>query len=81
MEEMRERQRPKGHASILAIGTANPEDYIDQADYPDYYFRLTDSSHMTELKQKFTRICNCTESLCFYLLHWHILFTYASSVS
>ncbi|PKI70870.1 hypothetical protein CRG98_008761 [Punica granatum] len=29
----------------------------NQADYPDYYFRVTSNEHMTEPKQKFTRIC------------------------
>ncbi|XP_024020300.1 chalcone synthase 2 [Morus notabilis] len=48
-----------GHAvaSILAIGTANPDNFFNQADYPDYYFRVTNSEHKTELKEKFKRIC------------------------
>ncbi|PKI35469.1 hypothetical protein CRG98_044155, partial [Punica granatum] len=54
---MRANQRAKGHASILAIGTATPESCFHQADFPDYYFRVTKSEHMTVLKQKFTRIC------------------------
>ena len=44
-------------ASILAIGTSNPSNYFNQADYPDYYFRVTNSEHKTELKEKFKRIC------------------------
>ncbi|KAJ6945302.1 hypothetical protein NC651_000373 [Populus alba x Populus x berolinensis] len=44
-------------ASILAIGTANPPGCFDQADYPDFYFRVTKSEHMTQLKDKFKRIC------------------------
>ncbi|KAG6791114.1 hypothetical protein POTOM_000226 [Populus tomentosa] len=44
-------------ASILAIGTANPPDCFGQADYPDFYFRVTKSEHMTQLKDKFKRIC------------------------
>ncbi|PKI35832.1 hypothetical protein CRG98_043777 [Punica granatum] len=56
--EMRANQRAKGHASILAIGTATPESCFHQADFPDYYFRVTKSEHMTDLKQKFTRICD-----------------------
>ncbi|KAI5600470.1 hypothetical protein BDE02_01G027100 [Populus trichocarpa] len=43
-------------ASILAIGTANPPNCFDQADYPDFYFRVTKSEHMTQLKDKFKRI-------------------------
>ncbi|KAJ6961489.1 hypothetical protein NC652_000422 [Populus alba x Populus x berolinensis] len=44
-------------ASILASGTANPPDCFDQDDYPDFYFRVTKSEHMTQLKDKFKRIC------------------------
>lgn len=47
----------KKMASILAIGTANPPNCFDQADYPDFYFRVTKSEHMTQLKDKFKRIC------------------------
>ena len=46
-----------GVASILAIGTANPDNFFNQADYPDYYFRVTNSEDKTELKEKFKRIC------------------------
>ncbi|EEF42075.1 Chalcone synthase, putative [Ricinus communis] len=44
-------------AKILAIGTANPPNYIFQADYPDFYFKISNSEHMTELKNKFRNIC------------------------
>ncbi|XVF39145.1 hypothetical protein PTKIN_Ptkin01aG0012300 [Pterospermum kingtungense] len=44
-------------ANVLAIGTANPPYCFYQADYPDYYFELTKSEHMKELKHKFKRIC------------------------
>ncbi|KAG8493836.1 hypothetical protein CXB51_011150 [Gossypium anomalum] len=44
-------------AAILAIGTANPPNCFYQADYPDFYFRVTKSEHMTRLKDKFRRIC------------------------
>jgi hypothetical protein len=30
---------------------------VHQADYPDYYFRITKSEHMTDLKEKFKRMC------------------------
>jgi hypothetical protein len=33
---------------------------VHQADYPDYYFRITKSEHMTELKEKFKRRCEYT---------------------
>ncbi|KAJ4833581.1 hypothetical protein Tsubulata_025039 [Turnera subulata] len=57
VEDMRKAQRADGPATILGIGTATPSNYILQADYPDYYFRITRSEHMTKLKQKFKRIC------------------------
>lgn len=57
VENMTRKPQAGGLASILAIGTANPEHCVYQNDYPDYYFRLTRSEHLTELKQKFTRIC------------------------
>ncbi|KAF8028830.1 hypothetical protein BT93_E1481 [Corymbia citriodora subsp. variegata] len=58
VEMIRENQRAKGPATILAIGTANPPSCVYQAEYPDYYFRMTKSEHMTALKQKFIRICD-----------------------
>ncbi|GAB4826078.1 Chitin synthase, class 2 [Ancistrocladus abbreviatus] len=53
-------QKAKGPATILAIGTAVPPNCNPQADFPDYYFRVTNSEHMTELKEKFKRICEKT---------------------
>ncbi|XP_078157675.1 chalcone synthase-like isoform X1 [Carex rostrata] len=58
VEEIRQAQRALGPATILAIGTATPANCINQADYPDYYFRITKSEHMTELKEKFKRMCD-----------------------
>nr|Q9LKP7.1 RecName: Full=Chalcone synthase; AltName: Full=Naringenin-chalcone synthase [Dianthus monspessulanus]AAF81743.1 chalcone synthase [Dianthus monspessulanus] len=58
IEEIRQAQRADGPATILAIGTATPPNAIYQADYPDYYFRVTKSEHMTELKEKFRRMCD-----------------------
>lgn len=54
---IREAQRAQGPATILAIGTATPSNCINQADYPDYYFRITKSEHMVDLKEKFKRMC------------------------
>ncbi|XP_044465830.1 chalcone synthase-like [Mangifera indica] len=51
------RRRAQGLASILAIATANPPNIFYQTDYPDFYFRITRSDHMTQLKDKFKRIC------------------------
>ena len=57
VEEIRRAQRAEGPATILAIGTATPPNFVEQSTYPDYYFRITKSEHMTELKEKFKRIC------------------------
>jgi chalcone synthase len=57
VEEIRNNQRSNGPATILAFGTATPSNCIMQADYPDYYFRITNSDHMTDLKEKFKRMC------------------------
>ncbi|KAK4717076.1 hypothetical protein R3W88_015414 [Solanum pinnatisectum] len=58
VEEVRMAQRAKGPATIMAIGTATPSNCVDQSTYPDYYFRITNSEHMTELKEKFKRMCD-----------------------
>ncbi|PWA42080.1 chalcone synthase [Artemisia annua] len=55
--EIRKAQRAQGPATILAaIGTATPSNCFYQAGYPDYYFRVTKSEHMVEVKEKFKRI-------------------------
>ena len=48
-----------GPATVLAISTANPADYVHQADYPDCYFRVTNSDHLP--KRKFTKLCKLME--------------------
>jgi len=63
VDEIRRAQRAEGPASILAIGTANPPNAIEQCDYPDYYFRITSSEHKVELKEKFKRMCKISVSL------------------
>ncbi|XP_024031811.1 chalcone synthase-like [Morus notabilis] len=50
-------QADQGLASIFSIATANPSNCIYQADYPDYYFRVTNSEQKMTLKEKFKRIC------------------------
>ncbi|XP_047177974.1 chalcone synthase-like [Vigna umbellata] len=57
LDEIREKQRARGPATILAIATANPSNCIYQSDFTDYYFRVTKSDHMTDLKAKLKRIC------------------------
>ncbi|XP_062105301.1 phloroisovalerophenone synthase-like [Humulus lupulus] len=58
VDQIRKAQRAEGPATILAIGTATPPNCFMQADYPDYYFRVTKSEHMIKLKQKFQKICD-----------------------
>ncbi|URE43790.1 hypothetical protein MUK42_14841 [Musa troglodytarum] len=60
LHAMRKAQRARGPATIMAIGTANPPNLYEQSTYPDYYFRVTNSEHMQELKHKFQRICEKT---------------------
>ena len=72
LDEIRKAQRGDGPASILAIGTANPPNQVIQAEYPDYYFRITNSEHMTDLKEKFKRMCTSSFSFC----HTHILYSF-----
>ncbi|RRT55527.1 hypothetical protein B296_00010043 [Ensete ventricosum] len=50
-------QGADGPATVLAIGTANPAHFVDQMEYPDFFFRITNAENKTELKQKFKRIC------------------------
>ncbi|XP_058786891.1 chalcone synthase J-like [Vicia villosa] len=57
LDEIRDSQRARGTATILAIGTATPPNCIYQSDFTDYYFRVTNSNHMPQLKDKLTRIC------------------------
>ena len=54
-------QSADGPATILAIGTANPANVMDQMEYADYYFRITNAEDKTELKRKFKRICKYME--------------------
>nr|BAD34457.1 chalcone synthase [Eustoma grandiflorum] len=58
VEEVRRAQRAEGPATLMAIGTATPPNCVDQSTYSDYYFKITNSEHMTELKEKFKRMCD-----------------------
>lgn len=37
VSEIRKAQRSEGPATILAIGTANPANCVEQSTYPDFY--------------------------------------------
>uniref|UniRef100_N1QV07 Chalcone synthase n=1 Tax=Aegilops tauschii TaxID=37682 RepID=N1QV07_AEGTA len=58
VEEVMRTQRAEGPATVLAIGTATPDNCVSQADYADYYFRVTKSEHLVDLKKKFKRMCD-----------------------
>lgn len=64
IREIRREQRADGPAAIMAIGTANPPNVIDQVNFADFYFRMTSSEDKKELKEKFKLIC-VTSSLLF----------------
>jgi len=42
---------------MLAIGTANPTNCVLQEEFPDYYFRVTNKEHLTDLKETFKKLC------------------------
>lgn len=58
VEEVMRAQRAEGPATVLAIGTATPDNCVSQADYTDYYFRVTKGEHLIDLKKKFKRMCD-----------------------
>ncbi|XP_076946884.1 2-pyrone synthase-like [Bidens hawaiensis] len=60
MEDLLEIPMEQGLATIFAIGTATPPHCYSQADHADYYFRVTNSEHMIDLKNKFKHICDKT---------------------
>ena len=57
VNEVRRAQRAEGAGTIMGIGTATPPNCVHQSTYHDYYFRVTNSDHMTEIKHKFKGIC------------------------
>ncbi|KAJ0024287.1 hypothetical protein Pint_07496 [Pistacia integerrima] len=60
VEEVRRAQRAEGTATVMAIGTANPPTMYEQSAYPDAYFRMTNSEHLTPVKIKMQRMCDRT---------------------
>nr|7FFH_A Chain A, Type III polyketide synthase [Aquilaria sinensis]7FFH_B Chain B, Type III polyketide synthase [Aquilaria sinensis] len=60
VEWVRKADRAAGPAAVLAMATANPSNFYLQSDFPDFYFRVTRSDHMSDLKEKFKRICKKT---------------------
>ncbi|KAM0830486.1 hypothetical protein ACQ4PT_066185 [Festuca glaucescens] len=60
MGEIRRLQRADGPATVLAIGTANPPNCVPQDEYLDFYFPVTKSEHLTDLKHKLKIMCQNT---------------------
>ncbi|CAL4992938.1 unnamed protein product [Urochloa decumbens] len=56
-DKLRREQRADGPACVLGVGTANPANCIPQEEYADWYFRVTNSDHLTELKAKMKKTC------------------------
>ncbi|KAL6650549.1 hypothetical protein ACP70R_009474 [Stipagrostis hirtigluma subsp. patula] len=60
-ESWRGKQHAEGSAAVLAIGTANPSGAIVQQDeFADKFFSVTNSNDLTDLKEKLKRICHKT---------------------
>ncbi|KAK3119055.1 hypothetical protein QOZ80_9BG0712960 [Eleusine coracana subsp. coracana] len=57
LEGVRCGHRANGTAAVLALGTANPANCVRQEEYADWYFRVTKSDHLAQLKDKMKRIC------------------------
>ncbi|CAL4988397.1 unnamed protein product [Urochloa decumbens] len=47
-------------ATIMGIGKAVPSHEFQQKSFSDYYFEITSSNHMVDLKAKFATICEKT---------------------
>nr|CAB3491678.1 unnamed protein product [Digitaria exilis] len=58
LDVLRQAQRASGPAAVLAIGTAVPSNCVLQDEFTDWYFRITKSDHLTELKAKMKRMCD-----------------------
>lgn len=69
VDSRRGTQHAEGPATILAIGTANPTNIVPQDEFTDYYFGLTKSEHLIELKDKMKRICKQIDQSTYY--HYH----------
>jgi bisdemethoxycurcumin synthase len=49
-----------GLACVLGVGTANPANCVQQDEYTDRYFRITNSDHLTHIKPIMKRACTTT---------------------
>ncbi|KAG6424628.1 hypothetical protein SASPL_115046 [Salvia splendens] len=62
MANMEVIRRASGPATVFAIGTATPPNCVEQSTFPDYHFRVTNSEHKVDLKNKFKRIYHLKQS-------------------
>ncbi|CAD6257204.1 unnamed protein product [Miscanthus lutarioriparius] len=53
-------RREGGNATILGVGKAVPLHEFQQNSFSDYYFEISRSNHMVDLKAKFANICEKT---------------------
>uniref|UniRef100_I1NPE9 Chalcone synthase n=1 Tax=Oryza glaberrima TaxID=4538 RepID=I1NPE9_ORYGL len=67
--------RGSGIAAIMGIGKAVPAHVFPQKSFPDYYFDISNSSHMVDLKAKFTKISAIEELLSLAVLSLSLLIT------
>ncbi|CAD6253721.1 unnamed protein product [Miscanthus lutarioriparius] len=58
LHDIHQRQRADGPAAMLGIGTANPTNCVLQDQFADWFFRVTKSEHLAELKAKTKKICD-----------------------
>ncbi|CAD6256898.1 unnamed protein product [Miscanthus lutarioriparius] len=58
LHDIHQRQRGDGPAATLGIGTANPTNCVLQDQFVDWFFRVTKSEHLAELKAKTKKICD-----------------------
>ena len=57
VDHHQKKNKAGGLASVLALATANPPNVVYQDNFPDYFFKVTNSEHMVELKEKLKRVC------------------------
>jgi hypothetical protein len=57
LQDIHQRQRADGPAAMLGIGTAIPTSCVLQDQFADWYFHVTKSDHLAELKAKIKKIC------------------------
>jgi hypothetical protein len=57
LHDIHQRQRADGPAAMLGIGTANPTNCVLQDQFADWFFHVTKSDHLADVKAKMKKIC------------------------